>query len=265
MSVWITEVEPAGRRAAAGRQGPLRHRGGADDLRLADLRRPRARGDGPRRHRARGRRLRRCVGKANLHEFAWGITSENEHFGWVPNPRRRGSHAGRLERRQRGGAGRSARPTRRWVPTRAARSGSRRRAAASPGSSRPTGSSRSRAAGRWRRASTTPGRWPVDVGGLRADAPAPGSRASRRPPGAGARRPARRRGVAGGGRAAASPRASRRRPRGSARPSPSSSRSPTAPIRSSPARPPRCTARSTPPSAADYSENLRGQARHRAC
>jgi aspartyl-tRNA(Asn)/glutamyl-tRNA(Gln) amidotransferase subunit A len=28
----------------------------------------------------------RSVGKANLHEFAWGITSENEHFGWVPNP-----------------------------------------------------------------------------------------------------------------------------------------------------------------------------------
>ena len=26
------------------------------------------------------------VGKANLHEFAWGITSENDHFGWVPNP-----------------------------------------------------------------------------------------------------------------------------------------------------------------------------------
>jgi len=26
------------------------------------------------------------VGKANLHEFAWGITSENEHYGWVPNP-----------------------------------------------------------------------------------------------------------------------------------------------------------------------------------
>ncbi|MCW2990459.1 MAG: amidase [Solirubrobacterales bacterium] len=26
------------------------------------------------------------AGKANLHEFAWGITSENEHFGWVPNP-----------------------------------------------------------------------------------------------------------------------------------------------------------------------------------
>ena len=26
------------------------------------------------------------AGKANLHEFAWGITSENPHFGWVPNP-----------------------------------------------------------------------------------------------------------------------------------------------------------------------------------
>jgi aspartyl-tRNA(Asn)/glutamyl-tRNA(Gln) amidotransferase subunit A len=26
------------------------------------------------------------VGKANLHEFAWGITSENPHYGGVPNP-----------------------------------------------------------------------------------------------------------------------------------------------------------------------------------
>jgi aspartyl-tRNA(Asn)/glutamyl-tRNA(Gln) amidotransferase subunit A len=26
------------------------------------------------------------VGKANLHEFAWGITSENPHYGVVPNP-----------------------------------------------------------------------------------------------------------------------------------------------------------------------------------
>ena len=26
------------------------------------------------------------VGKANLHEFAWGITSENPHYGDVPNP-----------------------------------------------------------------------------------------------------------------------------------------------------------------------------------
>jgi aspartyl-tRNA(Asn)/glutamyl-tRNA(Gln) amidotransferase subunit A len=26
------------------------------------------------------------IGKTNLHEFAYGITSENPHFGWVPNP-----------------------------------------------------------------------------------------------------------------------------------------------------------------------------------
>jgi aspartyl-tRNA(Asn)/glutamyl-tRNA(Gln) amidotransferase subunit A len=26
------------------------------------------------------------VGKANLHEFAYGVTSENPHYGAVPNP-----------------------------------------------------------------------------------------------------------------------------------------------------------------------------------
>jgi aspartyl-tRNA(Asn)/glutamyl-tRNA(Gln) amidotransferase subunit A len=36
----------------------------------------------------------RPVGKANLHEFAWGITSENEHYGWVPNPIAPGRIAG---------------------------------------------------------------------------------------------------------------------------------------------------------------------------
>jgi aspartyl-tRNA(Asn)/glutamyl-tRNA(Gln) amidotransferase subunit A len=36
----------------------------------------------------------RTVGKANLHEFAWGITSENEHYGWVPNPLAPGRIAG---------------------------------------------------------------------------------------------------------------------------------------------------------------------------
>jgi aspartyl-tRNA(Asn)/glutamyl-tRNA(Gln) amidotransferase subunit A len=34
------------------------------------------------------------VGKANLHEFAYGTTSENEHFGTVPNPLRAGRLAG---------------------------------------------------------------------------------------------------------------------------------------------------------------------------
>ena len=36
------------------------------------------------------------VGKTNLHEFAYGITSENEHFGTVPNPLRTGPHRRRL-------------------------------------------------------------------------------------------------------------------------------------------------------------------------
>ena len=34
------------------------------------------------------------IGKANLHEFAWGITSENPHHGWVPNPAAPGRIAG---------------------------------------------------------------------------------------------------------------------------------------------------------------------------
>jgi aspartyl-tRNA(Asn)/glutamyl-tRNA(Gln) amidotransferase subunit A len=34
------------------------------------------------------------VGKANLHEFAWGITSENPHYGSVPNPAAPGRVAG---------------------------------------------------------------------------------------------------------------------------------------------------------------------------
>ena len=34
------------------------------------------------------------VGKTNLHEFAYGITSENPHYGTVPNPRAPGRIAG---------------------------------------------------------------------------------------------------------------------------------------------------------------------------
>jgi aspartyl-tRNA(Asn)/glutamyl-tRNA(Gln) amidotransferase subunit A len=36
----------------------------------------------------------RLVGKANLHEFAYGVTSQNPHFGTVPNPRYPGRTAG---------------------------------------------------------------------------------------------------------------------------------------------------------------------------
>ena len=52
----------------------------------------------------RARRRKRCdssrragyanVGKTNLHEFAYGITSANPHFGTVPNPRWPGRTAG---------------------------------------------------------------------------------------------------------------------------------------------------------------------------
>jgi aspartyl-tRNA(Asn)/glutamyl-tRNA(Gln) amidotransferase subunit A len=34
------------------------------------------------------------VGKTNLHEFAYGVTSMNPHFGWVPNPIASGRIAG---------------------------------------------------------------------------------------------------------------------------------------------------------------------------
>jgi aspartyl-tRNA(Asn)/glutamyl-tRNA(Gln) amidotransferase subunit A len=34
------------------------------------------------------------VGKSNLHEFAYGVTSMNPHFGWVPNPVAPGRIAG---------------------------------------------------------------------------------------------------------------------------------------------------------------------------
>ena len=34
------------------------------------------------------------VGKANLHEFAFGVTSENPHFGTVPNPLAPGRSSG---------------------------------------------------------------------------------------------------------------------------------------------------------------------------
>ena len=34
------------------------------------------------------------AGKSNLHEFAWGITSENPHYGTVPNPLMEGRVAG---------------------------------------------------------------------------------------------------------------------------------------------------------------------------
>ena len=101
------------------------------------------------------------VGKTNLHEFAYGVTSQNLHYGVVPNPCVPGPHGRRLERRLGGGDRARTWPTARSGPTPAARSASRPRAAGSPGSSRRTGSSRSTACSRSPRPSTTPGRWPA--------------------------------------------------------------------------------------------------------
>src|SRR6266536_3106743 len=41
------------------------------------------------------------VGKANLHEFAWGVTSQNPWYGTVGNPRHPGKIAGVVLRRRR--------------------------------------------------------------------------------------------------------------------------------------------------------------------
>ena len=43
---------------------------------------------------ARGRPATSNVGKANLHEFAYGVTSQNLHYGTVPNPAAPGRTAG---------------------------------------------------------------------------------------------------------------------------------------------------------------------------
>ena len=52
------------------------------------------------------------VGKTNLHEFAYGITSVNPHFGTVPESAVSGTHGRRVERRLGGGDRRGARRVR---------------------------------------------------------------------------------------------------------------------------------------------------------
>src|SRR3954467_4099794 len=64
------------------------------------------------------------VGKTNLHEFAYGTTSENPHFGTVPNP----LAAGRLAGGSSGGSAAAIAAGSRTphsAPTAGARSGSR--------------------------------------------------------------------------------------------------------------------------------------------
>ena len=157
--IFITELDPGDGHPAGG-QGPVRHGRRADDLRLGRVRRARAGGDG--RGGAAGSRRPGYanVGKTNLHEFAYGVTSQNPHYGTVPNPAAPGPHLGRLERRLGGGDRGRARRRRRSAPTPAARSASRPPAAAIAGlQADASGSCRSTASSRSRRASTTPGRW----------------------------------------------------------------------------------------------------------
>ena len=104
------------------------------------------------------------VGKTNLHEFAYGVTSQNLHYGTVPNPAAPGADVGWLERRLRGG-------TRRRARRRGARHRFRRldpdpgRVLRHRGSSRLSGSFRPTASSRSPRASITPGRWHATCAG----------------------------------------------------------------------------------------------------
>ncbi len=94
------------------------------------------------------------AGKTNLHEFAYGTSSQNPWYGTVGNPHDPGaSPAARRAARRRA----SSRATSRWAsaPTRRARSASPRRGAASSASSRRTARCRPTAASRWCRGSTT--------------------------------------------------------------------------------------------------------------
>ena len=98
------------------------------------------------------------VGKANLHEFAWGVTSKNPFYGTVGNPDAR-PRGGRLLGRQRCGARSGTRRIEHRHRHGRLRSASPPSPAARPASSRATDSSRSTAAFRSRPASTTPARW----------------------------------------------------------------------------------------------------------
>ena len=122
---------PAGRADARG-QGPLRHRRRAHDLRLEDLRRPRARTPtrrwcGARRRRARSSSARRSRTSSRGASRASTRTSRRAATRTTPSACRAARAAARRSRSP------PARRRSRSAPTPAARSGSRPRSAASPG------------------------------------------------------------------------------------------------------------------------------------
>ena len=121
---------PARRPDARG-QGPLRHRGRAHDLRLADLRRPRPEGrrrGGPA-GQGRGRDRRRQDAHARVR---LGHHLDQPALPAVPQPVGPGARPGRVERRLRRSRWPPAPRRSRSAPTPAARSASRPRSAASP-------------------------------------------------------------------------------------------------------------------------------------
>ena len=91
------------RRTHASREGPGRHRGRPHDVRLEDLRGPRARPTRDRRRASAGAGAA-LIGKANLAEFAWGVLGANEWYGTVHNPARSRPDDRRLVERERRGA-----------------------------------------------------------------------------------------------------------------------------------------------------------------
>ena len=148
----------ARRRAAARGEGSLRHGRRPHDVRLGRLRRPRPARDGDRRAACSKRRAGRTSARRTCTSSPTASTSQNLHYGTVPNPRAPGAPpAARAAARRRRSS--RARPTRRSARTPAARSGSRPRAAASPGFKPSTGSCRSTESSRSPRASTMPARW----------------------------------------------------------------------------------------------------------
>src|SRR5437879_1353970 len=101
----------------------------------------------------------RIVGKANLHELAFGASGINSGFGTPVNPRTLASYRAGLPA-ARPWPWPATRPTSPSAATPEDRCGSPRRAAGQRGSRRPTDGCPSMGSGRWRPVSTPSGPWP---------------------------------------------------------------------------------------------------------